>query len=314
MSNKKGSISIAVMVVGTLFLFAAVLFILYTDSSRVSGDFNDVFWYGRVYANETSLENSLYFILLESFLDSYQLVLKENSEKIGKENINLNEKFREKITGMKIEDVGGGVLFTFEDKVTPTDKATGGLLKNNFIVYGFNGLSAGVIINNWKANTTRTGSDGRVLLKVNYSSKLNANVSFAQLGLLSFNDIVNIYCGCLGSSSSDIAKTCFENKFPGFDVSFENIYSQGSSVIPSETPTTYVSGDMGSNVNVVSSVSGFAKPVNILVKLNSKDKYYINKKMKKIEFNLIFNYYEEGKSPANLAFCPSALPSLIITS
>lgn len=264
MFNRKGSVSIAVMVVGTLFLFAAVLFILYTDSSRVSGDFNDVFWYGRVYANETSLENSLYFILLEHFLDNYQLVLKENSEKIGKENINFNEKFREKIT---------------DSKSYPRPAFLPGYIDDKSLVYGFNGLSAGVTIDNWKINDTRTDPDGRVLLKINYSSELSSNVSFDRLELPSFDDINRIYCECLRSSNSNFAKVCFENKFSRFDVSF---------------------GDID-----LHNIDGQDKPTRILVKLNSKDKYYINKEMKKIQFNLTFDYFSDGESSTSLEFCPS---------
>ncbi len=313
--NKKGSVSIAIMVLGVLFLFTGILSILSMGSLKVSGNFDDALWYGRVYANESSLENSLYFILVESFLNNYQVVLKDYSEKIGHDNVNLNEIFREKVTGTKVENFGDGVLFSFDGEDMQRVGAVGDFFRGNNAVYSFDGKSARVRAENWRTNISRVDSDGNVLLRVNYSSMINADVSFQMLGLLSLDDIVGIYCECLRSSSSDAAKICFENKFSDFDVSFEDVALQGfSSISAQPTPPTYVSGDTGSNVNVVSSLSGYAKPVSILAKLTSKDRYYINKEMKKLEFSLAFNYFEEGKSSTNLAFCPSGAETMIISS
>jgi hypothetical protein len=91
-------------------------------------------------------------------------------------------------------------------------------------------------------------------INVSYSSVLNISVGFDNFGLPSFDKIELVRVLCSEGDVKDAeVKTCLESEFPMFNVEVIKL------------------GQM---------------------KLTSKDSYYINKEMKKIEFLLFFEYTE----------------------
>lgn len=274
MRNNKGSISILIMVIGALLIFIFLLGTLLVNSSRLTGHFNDVYSYGNVYAEQRGLENSMYFILVESFLNNYQKVLKENSENIGSEDLSLNNIFIESVSGMRVEDAKDkGIVFIFDHSYTSVDNQIIDFLKDGIPILSFNGESVNVLVENWKLNEKKLDGDGNAFLNVDYSSNLSVNVSFGMLGLSSFESINKIYCECVGAASVGLAESCFKEKFSNFDVS--------------------------------SNIDSSEQPSKVRVGLISKDEYYIEKKMDRISFNLIFDYFEEGKASKSSSFCPT---------
>lgn len=89
--------------------------------------------------------------------------------------------------------------------------------------------------------------------RIRYSSVLNSSVSFDMLDLPSFDYIETHYLECVEMNNEELIKQCFIEAFPGFDID----------------STKLKSGNL------------------ILI---SKDKYYLNKKMDKISFSLVFDY------------------------
>jgi len=269
--NKRGSISIAVMAIGTFVIFSALMFMLAINSSKIVGDFGDVYSYGGVYAEQRALENSMYFILVEQFLNNYQKVLTENSNKIGSDNIDLNKNFSEKISKIVIAEPQDVEMKEFLLKKTP--------------VFSFSGDSANIVVNGW--NTNRNNGEKGVFFNTDYYSTISANVNFKMLELMSFDEINRTYkeCSALDKQiSTKIAiQQCFEQKFDRFDVVLEyDINLLGES-----------GGTPDINIPQISNPDSAGKSENKergIVTVTSKDKYYIDKEMKNINFVLIFDY------------------------
>jgi hypothetical protein len=102
--------------------------------------------------------------------------------------------------------------------------------------------------------------------------------------LESFDDISEVYCRCLGLSTISAVEKCFIDDFSKFNLTFENVMPIADSSSPNP-----------------------AVPIKVVVNLESMNKYYISKDMSNIKFNLIFDYFEDGKSSDNLAFCSSSV-------
>jgi len=236
MVNKKASLEVGVMVVMTLLLFVYILFAIYSQSSKVSENFNAV---SNIYSEKQGYENTLYIKLSEDFLTSYQKVLSENSEKISSYSADLNKVFEEDLK----------VRFKQTDNSAPTElkKLFEGVTYFSFdgkkVYLGFSPLSAQRVYSN---------------LNITYSSVLNVSTGFDNFDLPSFDKIASVQVICNeGSVKDSEAKACLEQELSDFDVS-----------IVKEKQ----------------------------LKLVSKDEYYVDKEMKKIEFLLSFDYTKSGSS------------------
>ncbi len=204
MQNKRASISIGIMVIVTLVLFVFILVSLNFQASKLSDNFNAVSQLNGIYSEQQGMENTLHFRLVEVFLNSYQETLKENSLKVGKEQVNFKEIFEKKIyskvTARATEkDSQLNDLFSGIDPVVFNGE-TVYVTKTPYII---------------EKNLTFDDLNGSRIL---YSSSLNSSVSFAMLELPSFNYINESYSSCSGLSSKILIEKCFVEKFSKFNM------------------------------------------------------------------------------------------------
>jgi hypothetical protein len=292
MKNKKGALAVGVIVVMTILLFSYLFFKVITNSADIKNNLNPVLYSGYVYAEKESYENSLYLILFEDFLNSYQKVLGDSSEKIGREKIDLNESFEQEFKE------------NFDRVVVDSKKFVGGGKNNSFLLFlsennydvKFDGNYSSVVFPEWTVERIVSGEN---FVRSKYTSSVESSVGFEKLGLLSFNQIKGIYCECLKSLSMSDTEKCFRDEFRDFNVTFSDRFFSGN--IP--TVSGAITGGMGSSANVVSSLQGTQSPSWRVVLVKSKEKYYVDGEMKNIEFNLVFDYFEQGETLTNLNFC-----------
>ena len=161
MVNKRASLEVGFMVVMALLLFIYILFAIYSQASKVSEKFNAV---SDVYSEKQGYENTLYFKLSEDFLNSYQKILSENSEKILYSSVELNRLFEDDLEA----------LFKQTDSSAPDG------LKKLFAsvnYFSFDGNKFYLGLSHW--NTSRVYSN----IIINYSSELNTSIGFDNFDL-----------------------------------------------------------------------------------------------------------------------------------
>lgn len=204
--NKKGDISVGVMVVLTIVLFVYILGAMSLDLAKISGNFDDVSNLNDVYSRQQAYETTLYFRLVEVSLNSYKGVIEENYMKIGDPSLDLNALFRANVeTNFK----------KFDEKMPEELKTFFGKVDS----FEFDGSNINVSISNWKVeeNLSSNKEDGS---KVFYSSSLNSSFNFNRVGLPSLNEInqAQFICSEISVSEYDF-KDCLNESLPQFSFS-----------------------------------------------------------------------------------------------
>lgn len=261
MLNKRGEVAVGVMVIVTLLLFTFLLVQINVNASNVRDSFTIVYSYGDVYTEQESIQNSMYFVLFKSFLNNYKVVLDENSQKIGFEAVNLNDKFREKLSAdlAAFSNYQGKNIFEL-------------FLKEKKPYITFDGERAKIIIDKWSTEKVIREGDN-VYFNTSYSSALSSEVLFKRLELPSFDNIDGIYNDCTKMATEEFVEICFIANFQRFDVKFDYAAQRpGESLaVPEIDPANDV------------------KEYTIAT-FTSKDKYLIDNQMQNIVFKLVFNY------------------------
>lgn len=263
LNGKRAAISVVVMVIVTLFMFISILIAINYSSSKISENFNTVSQLNDVYARQQGYENTLYFKLVESFLDSYQKVLKDNSIRIGNDNsLSLGEVFRLEVDSnfRKVDDDSSPTLKELFSKSDP------------LVFDGEN-----IYVKNSMFNTGKEFSVSNS--QINYVFVLNTSLGFDRLELPSFDDIIKVHSECNSSANKDNIEVCLNQKIPNFNAALECFYIDQFGVkIPSslriiDAPNQNLMGDE-----------------ECVIKMKSRDKYYLNKNMANIEFELNFDF------------------------
>jgi len=205
--GKRAAISIAVMVIVTLLLFVYILFAMNVQSSTVSEDYDSIRQLNDIYSEQAGYENTLYFKLAGDFLNSYQRVLKDNSEKLGTESVSTLE---------------GAFSADLETNFKRTDDgASDGFKKlfsqvNSFVFDGHRVY----VSSPW--NVKKDYSP----MNVQYDSTLNISIGFENFGLPSFSEIEGSYLRCQESDQTEEdLKSCLEVEFSRFNVQFNRLNS-----------------------------------------------------------------------------------------
>ncbi len=207
--NKRGDISVAVMVILTIVLFVYMLGAMNSDLAKVSGNFNDVLKLEQVYSNHQLAETTLYFRLVEVSLNSYKEVLEDNSMKIGDPNLDLNALFKAKVeTNFKNYKGKSNEMKEFFGKV------------NSFEFDGV-AIKISTSILQIEENISSNKEDSS---KVYYSSSLNSSFNFNRVGLPSLDDVVIGREKCSEmTGSEETLLGCLNEEFPQFSASFNRI-------------------------------------------------------------------------------------------
>lgn len=292
MFNKRGEVAVGVMVIVALLLFTFLLVQINVNASSVKDSFAIVYSYGDVYAAQESMENSLYFVLLESFLNNYKKVLDENSLDIGFSTVNLNDKFKEKMNS----DL---VVFSNYQGTNRFEL----FLKEKKPYITFDGESAKIVVDKWREEKVLRDGEN-IYFNTSYGSALSSEVLFKRLELPSFDNINKIYSDCTQKITEDLIEVCFKTNLQRFDIKFEYVvqrptvsatstfgYSQPA--FNANSATESISGNLPSG-SVLSpaanNLNSDNSKVYTIATLTSKDKYYINKQMQNVEFKLVFYY------------------------
>jgi len=265
MVNKKASLEEGVMVVMTLLLFVYILFAIYSQSSKVSENFNAV---SNIYSEKQGYENTIYLKLSEDFLTSYQKVLSENI--LGSSSVDLNKVFEEDLRDRFKQVDGSDELKRLFGSINSFS------FDGNKSYTGFPSLVAERNYSNFN---------------ITYSSGLNVSTGFDNFGLPSFDKIETVYSSCTKFTSKSEIENCFKMGFPAFIVEIKSADAAISNSAPS---LNYISGSDSSSVinsvQVVSSGVGDVLFGETNVFLTSQNQYYLNKEMQNIRFVLSFYY------------------------
>lgn len=253
------------MVLMTLTLFIYILAAMSLDASKISGDFMSVSLLNDFYAEQDGYENILYFRLVEISLDSYYETLNESAPKIGDAgNSDLNEIFKNK------------VQLNFKSPIEASDKIKD--LNNGVNTFTFDGRKVS-ISNSLKEIEKNMSFDLNDNSKIFYLSLLNISFDLKSVDLPTFNEILEAYKFCNSSANFDNIEVCLNMKLPVFTSNIKCVaIDQFGAQIP--YPLRIVTMPNGN-------LFGDKK---CIIKLTSKDNYYINKEMKKIEFYLNFDF------------------------
>lgn len=251
MIKKRATVSILIMVMLTLVLFTYLLFSLNTNTSKISGDFELVKEVASVYSEKQGNENTVYFKLIKSFIDSYQRELSLNEDKFGiNPDFDFNQDFlflvnasfrKMNFEGIESNRVVGkifnGSILSFDgDSV---------LVTNKFVI----------------RREARVANKNGIL-----ESALDSNVSlgFDKLELYSFDEIRRVYENCTAINnqlSVKIAiKNCFKNNLKNFNFEVD------------------MKNDPTSKTKKIGKIDA-----------TSKSKYFIDNKMENIRFVLKFD-------------------------
>lgn len=269
--NKKGDISVAVMVILTLVLFVYVLGAMNSDLAKISGNFNDVSDITDFYARQQAVETTLYFRLVEVSLNSYVETLNENSMNIENDsNLDLNSIFRTKVES-KFKNV---------EVEAPEEMKK---LFENVDSVGFDGKNINVVVSNIRVeeNLSYDQSSGS---KIYYSPVFNSSFSMNKVGLPSFNEIRSVLLECRKYSATDAINLCFDSKLLAFKSSAKCYSTSDLFQIPNNLQVVEMP-----NQNLFS-----GKKCEI--ELKSRDSYYISKSMSQINFKLFFSYSSSAGS------------------
>lgn len=209
--NKRGDISVAVMVVLTLVLFAYILAAMSSDLAKISENFNDVSNFNEFYSRQQSVETTLYFRLVEISLNSYVETLNDNSMNIGgNSNLDLDFIFRGKVEKN----------FKMVSEDTPTELKK---LFESVNSVNFDGKNINIGISNLKVeeNLSYDRSSGS---KIYYSPVLNSSFNMNWVGLPSFDEIALSRGACSEiTDSEENLLICLREEFPQFDVGFNRV-------------------------------------------------------------------------------------------
>jgi hypothetical protein len=207
--NKRGDISVAVMVILTIVLFVYVLGAMNSDLAKISGNFNDVSKLEQVYSNHQLAETTLYFRLMEVSLNSYKEVLEENSMKIGDPNLDLNALFKAKVeTNFKNYNGKSEEMKEFFGKV------------NSFEFDGTT-IKISTSVLQIEENLSSNKEDNS---KVYYSSSLNSSFNLNRVGLPGIDALVISHGICSEVTDSEVSLLdCLNEEFPQFDAGYNRV-------------------------------------------------------------------------------------------
>jgi len=207
--NKRGDISVAVMVILTIVLFVYVLGAMNSDLAKISGNFNDVSKLEQVYSNHQLAETTLYFRLIEVSLNSYKEVLEENSMKIGDPNLDLNALFKAKVEN------------NFKNYNGKSEEMKEFFGKVNSFEFDGTTIKISTPVIQVEENLSSNKEDNS---KVYYSSSLNSSFNLNRIGLPGTAEIVLDYGICSEFKGyEDNLLDCLNEEFPKFTASFNRV-------------------------------------------------------------------------------------------
>jgi len=256
--GKRADVSSIVLVFLCLTLFMTMLSLINLNKNKIEVQMSAVYYMGESYSGAESFKNSVHAALAESFLDSYQKVLAEQSSKFGKENfVDIKSSFGRfvEVGFQKLLNDHYLVRYNYETE----DEKQKDKIGSYFFVkpssrYEYNYSSNGIVYRffGWKDNYT-IGSSQKTLLKVDYTSDLNISVEFKKLGLPDFDEINFYYNNCkeVGNNDTSKIRDCLQEELRNFDVSLLSADEKKFAIV-------------------------------------SRDKYYVDNEMKRIVFELSF--------------------------
>lgn len=257
--NRKGTVEITLLVVMILILAIATIFIFGTSEAITSGKM-DLGAFGRLKDAELVAESNVKFISEDIIINRYDDFAKNNKYLIEKRR---DDKFTGEFSSLHSrvnENFWNDFDTSFFDifdkhNFSSTYKDTHGLtvLKKK-LKFKFNeeNMTADIVGFSFI-------EDGEIL-SLKYRTNLSVDIKFSRLGLHSFKEIYEAKEKCdVKNVSNEYYETCYEKELPFFDV------------------------EVKSDKNLKYSL----EDGDILVKLSTKRKYYLDGEIRAIDFEFV---------------------------
>ena len=254
-TNKRGDISIVILVFLVVFVVSASLFVFVTSSLKENVKISGAAIVDKVKLQENSVKFHIKQVGEKSVIKTYKEII-NNKEYIGDTvilvnniepefkllNENLNENFKTKfINNFKSEFES----YNFEGDYLKNIQS---IIYNNLFDIGFNGE---ILVFSENKQEFYEHSDE---IQVTYQPIIKLEFNFTKIGIESFEKIYSVKEQCKNEQNAELIKQCFDN----------NLINFNTSVIEKEKPN---------------------KEKYFLITLTSKKEFLINDKFEKIEFS-----------------------------